>query len=51
MKTDSSELVGGEADGRMICNINLPYSYQHKILNNYNMPPLSIVYPVGSIIA
>jgi len=51
MKTDSSELAGGKADGRVICNIYSPNSYQYKILNNYNTPPLPVVYPVGSIIA
>ena len=27
------------------------YSYQHKILNNYNSPSLPVVYLVGSLIA
>ena len=51
MKTDSSELAGANARVGMICNITLPFRYQLKILNNYNTPPLPVVYPVGSIMS
>jgi hypothetical protein len=51
MKTHSSKLAGANACVGMICNITLPYRYQYKILDNYNTPPLPVVYLVGSIMA